>query len=216
MKKILVIDDDAELRETLASILCEAGYEIDEAASSDEALEKVTAGDYDVALLDMIMPGRDGIDILGDMRKVHPRTRVIMITAFATIENAVAAIKKGASDYISKPFKINELLTTVKRVIEETKFEASLRKLNIEDTLSSLSNPIRRDIILLLKSRQRMRLMELTRELEIEDHTKVLFHLKLLKATGIIEQDREKQYSLTREGYRAMDLLNFLGNYLND
>lgn len=216
MKKILVIDDDAELRGTLVSILCEAGYEADGAASGEEALEKVTAGDYDVALLDMIMPGRDGIDILGDMRRVRPRTRVIMITAFSTIENAVAAIKKGASEYIAKPFKINELLTTIKRVIEEARFEAGVRKLNIKDALSSLSNPIRRDIILLLKSRQRMRLMELTRELEIEDHTKVLFHLKLLKETGIIEQDREKHYSLTQEGYRAIDLLNFLGNYLPD
>lgn len=215
MKKILIVDDDAELRGNLSDILRGAGYCTDEAASGCEALEKIASEEYDIVLLDMIMPNRDGIDILTEMKKIRPRTRVIMITAFATVENAVAAIKKGASDYISKPFKIKELITTIKRVIEETRFETGIKKLNIEFTLSSLSNPIRRNIIHLLNSRSNMRLMEITRELDMSDHTKVIFHLKLLKEAGIIEQGNEKAYLLTKEGERAIDLLKFLENYVN-
>lgn len=216
MKKILIVDDDAELRGNLSEILRGAGYCTDEADSGCEALEKVVSEEYDIVLLDMIMPNRDGIDILTEMKKIRPRTKVIMITAFATIENAVTAIKKGASDYISKPFKIKELITTIKRVIEETRFETGIKKLNIEYILSSLSNPIRRSIIHLLDSRSKMRLMEITRELNIEDHTKVIFHLKLLKEAGIIEQGKEeKAYVLTKEGKRAIDLLKFLENHVN-
>lgn len=215
MTKILIVDDDAELRQTLADILGEAGYGTDVAVSGSEALEKVVSAEFDIALLDMMMPGRDGIDVLVELRKIRPRTRVIMITAFATIENAVTSIKKGASDYISKPFKIRELITTVKRVIEEAKFESGVKQLNIENTLSSLSNPIRRTIIQLIKSRSTIRLMEISRELDIADHTKVIFHLRLLKEAGIVAQGKDKSYFLTKEGERSYDLLKFLENYLN-
>ena len=212
--RILVVDDDAEIRSALADILKSAGYCTEEAVSGNQALEKVISEEYDIALLDMMMPGRDGIDTLIELRRVRPRTRVIMITAFATIENAVTAIKKGASDYISKPFKIKELLNTIRRVLEETRFDNSVKNLNLGDTLSSLSNSIRRNIICLLNSRSKMRLMEITRELDIEDHTKVVFHLKLLKEAGIVAQGKEKSYFLTKEGNRASDLLKFLENYV--
>lgn len=214
MKNILIVDDDAELRGNISEILKDAGYYTDEAISGSEALEKVSAKEYDIALLDMIMPNRDGIEILTEMRKIRPQMKVIMITAFATVENAVTATKKGASDYIAKPFKINELITTIKRVTEEMKFETGIKKLSIESTLSSLSNPIRRSIIYLLSFKKKMRLMEITRELDIEDHTKVVFHLKLLKETGIIEQGQEKSYYLTKEGDRAIEVLKFLENYI--
>lgn len=215
MTKILIIDDDAELRQTLSEILSEAGYYTDMAVSGSEALEKVVSEEYDIALLDMMMPGRDGIEVLIELRNARPRTRVIMITAFATIENAVSSIKKGASDYVSKPFKIKELITTVKRVIEEAKFESGVKKMNIGNTLNSLTNPIRRNIIHLINSRSKIRLMEIARELDIEDHTKIIFHLKLLKEAGIVEQGKDKSYFLTKEGERSVDLLKFLENFLN-
>lgn len=214
MKKILIVDDHAELRQNISEVLKGAGYHTDEAATGKEALEKVPAGEYDIALVDLMMPGMSGIDLLTEIRKVTPKTRTIMITAFATVENAVAAIKKGASDYISKPFKINELLVTVRRVLEEASFENGLKKLDIEYTLNSLANPIRRNILQLLNLKTTMRLMELTRELDIEDHTKVVFHLKTLKEAGIIKQDKEKAYFLTKEGEKTMELLKVIENYL--
>ena len=214
MTKILIIDDDAELRKTVSDVLNAAGYSTDMAVSGNEALEKIVSEKYDIALLDMMMPGRDGMDVLMDMRKLRPSTRVIMITAFATVENAVASIKKGAHDYISKPFKIMDLINTVKRTVEETKFENNVKKLNIEHTLNSLSNPIRRNVIHLIKSRGKIRLMEIARQLDIEDHTKIVFHLRLLKEAGIVEQDKDKLYFLTKEGGRSFDLLKFLENYI--
>ena len=214
MTKILIIDDDAELRKTVSDVLTAAGYSTDMAVSGNEALEKIVSEKYDIALLDMMMPGRDGMDVLMDMRKLRPSTRVIMITAFATVENAVASIKKGAHDYISKPFKIMDLINTVKRTVEETKFENNVKKLNIEHTLNSLSNPIRRNVIHLIKSKGKIRLMEIARQLDIEDHTKIVFHLRLLKEAGIVEQDKDKLYFLTKEGGRSFDLLKFLENYI--
>lgn len=214
MTKILIIDDDAELRKTVSDVLNAAGYSTDMAVSGNEALEKIVSEKYDIALLDMMMPGRDGMDVLMDMKKLRPSIRVIVITAFATIENAVASIKKGAYDYISKPFKIMDLINTVKRTVEETKFENNAKKLNIEHTLNSLSNPIRRNVIHLIKSKGKIRLMEIARQLDIEDHTKIVFHLRLLKEAGIVEQDKDKLYFLTKEGGRSFDLLKFLENYI--
>ncbi|HEX8950031.1 MAG TPA: response regulator [Dissulfurispiraceae bacterium] len=216
MKKILIVDDDAELRGNLSEILRDSGYDTEEASNGREAIAKAAAGGFDIALLDLIMPGMNGIDVLGEISRINPKINTIMITAFATIENAVTAIKKGARDYISKPFKIEELITTIKRVLEESKFEEDIKKLNFEHTLSSLANPIRRGIIQLLLQKQSMRLMEMTKELGIEDHTKVVFHLKTLKEAGIIEQDREKLYFLTKEGKKITDLLKILETHLSE
>lgn len=215
MKKILIVDDDAELRAKLSEILKEAGYLTDEAASGKEALKRADSNEFDIALLDLMMPGMNGIDTLSEIRKISPKTKVIMITAFATIENAVDAIKKGAYDYISKPFKIEELLFTVRRALEETRFEAGVKKLDLDYTLSSLANYIRRNIVKLLSAGKGMRLMEITKELGIDDHTKVVFHLKILKESGIIEQDKDKRYLLTKEGEKTLDCLKILESHIS-
>ncbi len=216
MKKILITDDDAELRAKLSEILKEAGYLTDEAASGKEALKKAVSDEFDIALLDLMMPNMSGMDVLAEIRKVRPKTKVIMITAFATVENAVDAVKKGASDYICKPFKIENLLATIGRVLEEVKFEDSANKLDLDYTFSTLSNQIRRNIIKLLASKTGMRFVEITKELGAEEeHTKLAFHLKMLKETGIIEQDAEKLYSLTKEGEKIMDYLRTIENYIS-
>lgn len=215
MKKILIVDDDAELRANFAEVLKDAGYRTESAASAKEALAKIEGLQFDVILLDFMMPKMSGIDALQTIKRLRPKTKVIMLTAFATIENAVEAIKKGASDYISKPFKIEQLLTTIRRVLEEAKFEGSAMKLDFDQTLNSLANPIRRNIIKLLHASENMRLMEITRGLGVDDHTKVVFHLKILKEAGIIEQGEEKSYSLTQEGMRTIEYLRKLENYLS-
>lgn len=215
MKKVLIVDDNAELRSNLSEILKGAGYHIDEASSGKEAVEKITSKDFDIALLDLMMPKMSGIETLTELKKITPKTKVIMITAFATVENAVDAIKKGASDYITKPFKIEELLTIIRMALEEARFEETGERLDIDYTLRSLANPIRRNIIKLLCLRKDLRLMEITRELGIDDHTKVVFHLKMLKESGIIEQDKEKMYSITKEGEKTVCCLNILEKHLS-
>lgn len=214
MKKILIVDDDDELRKNLSGVLTEAGYQTDEAPTGVAAIKKASVDSFDIILLDLIMPKMDGIEALTELRKVSPNSKKIIITAFATIDNAIDALKKGASHYISKPFKVEEVLTVIKRVLEEAKFEEGVRKLAMDNTLNALANPIRRKIIKLLCERAKMRLMEITRQLEIEDHTKVVFHLKLLREVGLIQQDDERSYMLTKEGKKITDCLKMLENYL--
>lgn len=214
MKRILIVDDDTELRTHLSDILKGAGYETEEAASGNEALLKADASPFDLILLDMIMPKGGGPETLMELRKIAPRAKVVMITAFATIENAVDAMKRGASEFVSKPFKIDELLMTVRRVIEESRIEECGGAADMEGLLSALSNPIRTRILRLLFSKKSVRLMELARELSIEDHTKVIFHLKILKEAGIVGQDPEKAYVLTGEGQRTVKCLKILDRHL--
>lgn len=214
MKRILIVDDDAELRSHISEILKGAGYETDEAGSGHDAVEKASHDDFDVILLDMIMPKGGGSETLNDLKKITPHSRVIMLTAFATVGNAVEAMKKGASDYLSKPFKMNDLLTAIRQVLEEASFEFSAGQQDMEGILSSLANPLRTKIMRLIATRKKIRLTEMTKDLDIEDHTKVLFHLRILKQAGIVEQDGEKRYSLTKEGERAISCLKILEAHL--
>ena len=216
MSKILIVDDDKEYRENLKEILDSAGYANDMAESAKKAMQKLGEQQFDVVLLDFMMPGIDGINALGEFKKISPNSKIIMITAFASIENAVVAIKKGASEYISKPFKIEALLLMIKQVIEELRFEGNIKKLKLEGTLSSLSNSIRREIIRLFQTSKKIRLMETARKLDIEDHTKLIFHLKTLREAKILRQDMKHAYLLTKEGKKVLECLNILDNYLSE
>ena len=129
MKNILIVDDDSEYRENLKEILDNAGYPNDMAESVKIALEKLGTQHFDIILLDFMMPEIDGINALGEIKKISPYSKIIMITAFASIENAVRAIKKGACQYISKPFKIEALLLMIKQVTEELRFEKNIKKI---------------------------------------------------------------------------------------
>ncbi len=214
MKKILIVDDDAELRTYVSVILREAGYHTEEAVSGRDAVKRASAGDFDIILLDLIMPKGDGNEALIELKKIAPRSRVIMLTAFASIGNTVEAIKKGASDCLAKPFKINDLLVAIRRALAEASFEECSGQKDLTCILSSLSNETRTKIMRMIAARKRMRLMEIANELNIEDHTKVIFHMKILKQTGIVEQDKEKAYSLTERGEKIMSCLKILEAHL--
>jgi DNA-binding NtrC family response regulator len=214
MKKILIVDDDAEFRRHLTEVLKGEGYQIDSVSSAPEACALLGSEEFDIVLLDYMMPKQSGIDALYEIKRLRPKTKMIMITAFASIENAIEAIKKGASDYISKPFKIDHLLITIRRVLEEAKFEEGIKKLDIDRTLSTLANPIRRNILKMLRDRDDIHLMEITRDMGIDDHTKVAFHLKILKEADIIDQNQGRAYFLTKEGLRMIECLKTLEQYL--
>ena len=214
MKKILIVDDDGEFRNYLMEVLKEEGYQIDSASSAKEAYALLNAVEFDIVLLDYLMPKQSGVDAISEIKRLRPKVKVIMVTAFASIEHAIDAIKRGATDYISKPFKIDNLLLTIRRVLEEAKFDEGMKKMDLDQTLSTLASPIRRNILKLLRDREETRLMEITRELGIEDHTKVVFHLKMLKEAGIIDQSKGKAYFLSKEGLRMIECLKTLEQYL--
>ncbi len=215
MNKILIVDDDTELRESISEILGQEGYDLDAVHDAETALELASDADFDLVLIDLIMPGMGGMSALRLFKEESPNTRIVVMTAFSTVDNAVESMKQGADDYISKPFKIQELLSVVGRNLEEARFLSCKTFLDMDDTFSSLANSIRRKIILLLRREVKRRFMEITRDLEIEDHTKVNFHLKVLKESGLIEQDSDKSYRLTEAGSKVVDCLEFFSNHLN-
>lgn len=215
MKRILIVDDDDGVRTSLAQLLKEVGYQTQEVSSGAEAMETISSADFDVVLLDITMPGMNGVDTLSELKKINPKTPVIMITAFPSTDSAVDTVKRGASDYISKPFKVDELVLKINRTIEETRIAENIKKLPFPNTMSSLSNPLRRQIVGLLSSKSGIHLMEIVRELDISDHTKVSFHLRILKEERMIKQDKEKAYALTEEGKKTLAHLNFLENYFS-
>jgi DNA-binding response OmpR family regulator len=221
MKKILVVDDDEQMRRDISEILTKEGYDVAHTGSGEEALEKINEEDFDIVLADLIMPGISGMEVLTEIKKTKPRIRVIMITAFATVESAVEAMKKGASDYISKPFKINEVQITVKRALEEARFnekiaqaqDAKKQAPSVQAMISSLSSPIRRAAIEYLLKQGRSSFMSIVEELGVEDHTKLSFHLRKLKSFGIVEQDGKKRYALSIKGKRVAAALKSLKDY---
>ena len=116
-ERILVVDDELCIVEVLKALLKREGYAVETAADGTAALELLQAGAFDLMLSDVCMRPMDGISLLHQARKLHPHLAVIMMTANATVETAVEAMKSGAFDYISKPFKIDELLLTVEHAL---------------------------------------------------------------------------------------------------
>jgi DNA-binding NtrC family response regulator len=116
--RILVVDDEALIRDTLAEYLTQEGFAVDACASGEQALERVAERRFDVALCDVQLPGIDGIELLERLLKLSPQTFVLLVTAFATVENAVEAFQRGAHDYLMKPILLDEVLGKVRRMLQ--------------------------------------------------------------------------------------------------
>jgi FixJ family two-component response regulator len=116
--KILIVDDEKNIRTTLSTSFVSLGYEVDSASNGGEALEKLKENRYSLVLLDIKMHGMTGMEVLSKMRDRGDNTDVIMMTAYGTIGNAVEAMKLGAVDFITKPFTLENIKTTVSDVIK--------------------------------------------------------------------------------------------------
>ncbi|HUA63150.1 MAG TPA: sigma-54 dependent transcriptional regulator [Verrucomicrobiae bacterium] len=128
-KAILVVDDDESLRRVTELQLQEAGYEVRTAASGELALRILDEHSFTLVITDYKMPGLSGMDVLQAVRKSHPQTAVLMITAFGTVQSAVVAMKAGAYDYITKPIDYEELLLVVNRAMEHQQLVDEVRTL---------------------------------------------------------------------------------------
>jgi two-component system response regulator PilR (NtrC family) len=113
--RILVVDDERGMRDFLSIMLRQDGHEVTSARDGLEALQRIKAGGLDLVITDLKLPGADGLEVLKVSRKFMPTVQVVMITAFATTENAIEAMKLGAYDYILKPFKVEEVVHIVQR-----------------------------------------------------------------------------------------------------
>ncbi len=126
---ILVVDDEASIRRTLREILEYEDLAVEEAEDGQEALDKLRAGRYDVALLDIKMPRRDGMEVLEILAEEMPELPVVMISGHATIETAVEATKLGAFDFIEKPPDLNRLLVTVRNALDRGQLATENRRM---------------------------------------------------------------------------------------
>jgi putative two-component system response regulator len=135
--KILIVDDEARVREILSRKLADEGYHCLTAPNGNNALKLLKADKVDLVLLDIMMPGKSGAEVLKEIKDTHPDTAVIMVTAVADVQTAIGLMKAGAYDYIIKPVELNVLLVSLNRALEK-------RRLIIEnkDYQSHLENRV--------------------------------------------------------------------------
>lgn len=129
MPTILVVDDEPSIRRTLREILEYEDFEVEEAVDGEEALDKMRASQYDVVMLDVKMPKRDGMEVLETAKDEMPEVPIIMISGHGTIETAVEATKLGAFDFIEKPPDLNRMLVTVRNAMDRGELEVANRRM---------------------------------------------------------------------------------------
>ena len=136
--RILLVDDEKEFVETLAERLRTRGFYVTEAYSGDEALEILKEYNFDVTILDVQMPGMDGIEALGAIKKLKPLTEVLMLTGHGTIETAIEGMKIGAFDFLLKPCKMDVLLEKIKGACErKSEHEERIQKAMVDKLSTS-------------------------------------------------------------------------------
>ncbi len=135
--KLLVVDDQALLRVSTAEILRHRGYRVDEAGSGHEALALIEGGVYDLMVLDIVMPGMSGIEVMRRARQVCPDLSIIVLTAHAAVDSAVAAVKADVADYLLKPCNVDDLAIAISRELQER-----ARRLRRERLLSMVSETV--------------------------------------------------------------------------
>lgn len=132
-EKVLLVDDEAEFTSLLASRLEERGLRVETASNGAEAIEKVKQGTYDAVILDLAMPGMDGIETMKSLLEKRPDLQVILLTGHASIEKGVEAVKLGAKDFLEKPADLAKLLQKIKdakterMLLVEKKIEEDLK-----------------------------------------------------------------------------------------
>src|SRR6476660_1538199 len=126
---ILVVDDEEIMREILEALLVREGYSVRLASGGAEGLELARSQPFDAAIVDVMMPGMDGMTVLDELSKIDDELPVLMITAFASVENAIAAMKRGAVDYITKPFKNYEVLGVLRNAVAQRRLVTENRTL---------------------------------------------------------------------------------------
>ena len=118
--KILVVDDEKVIREGCSDVLSPEGFEVVLAENGEQGLEMIEKVHFDVVLLDLMMPGISGFDVLSHVKALHPDTSIIVITGYATVEHSIEAMKNGAFDFIPKPFSPDQLRVVVAKAIDHT------------------------------------------------------------------------------------------------
>src|SRR5208282_5423858 len=129
MARLLVVDDEKNIRLSLVRFFDSLGHQVSEAENGTQASAMLAESRFDLVLTDFRMAEMNGLELLKEARRIHPDTLVILMTAYATVENAVAAMKAGAYDYITKPFSLEQIQLVVERAIQLQGLQAENREL---------------------------------------------------------------------------------------
>ena len=145
--RLLIVEDEKQICDTIAKSLYDAGYEVDTCYDGEEALECILAEDYDLIVLDLNLPGMDGMDILRELRQKNEETKVLILSARGQIADKVEGLDAGANDYMEKPFDTKELVARVKAVLRRFKSgsvpaeaNANTKKVEYPDLTINLTN----------------------------------------------------------------------------
>jgi len=155
--KLLIVDDDDDLRDDLVQLFRKQGHEVTAAVNGEDALDKAAHARFDVALLDLHLPGISGIDVLTQLKEQQPGLEAILLTAHSSIETAVEAMRRGAYDYLTKPFRVADLEVHVQKAFEKVQLQRReqqwLRHLSYESPRYRLvdSSPAMRKVISLIE-----------------------------------------------------------------
>ncbi|MFC2072996.1 HD domain-containing phosphohydrolase [Chloroflexota bacterium] len=142
---VLIVDDEQVIRDVLYEELSERGYLCTTVPRGNDALAELEAQDFEVVLLDVRLPGISGLEMLPIIRSNHPNTAIIMISAVTDIDKAVAAMKQGAYDYITKPFNLDEIIISIGRAMEKSRLELENKEYqkHLEDKVAEQAKNIR-------------------------------------------------------------------------
>lgn len=135
--KILIVDDESAVRESLEELLRMETFQAESAGSGEDALKVLSEVKYDLVLLDIKMPGIDGVEVMHQIKKYHPDTRIIIITGYGSLDSAIESIRSGAQDYMLKPYTAEDILLSVNRALSE-KDTRTRKEILIEQLESSL------------------------------------------------------------------------------
>jgi two-component system sensor histidine kinase/response regulator len=208
--RILVVDDELGIREGCRRVLVPEGYQVEVASGAAEGLRKIREGDYDLVLIDVMMPDGRGTDLLGPIREKDPDTVSLIITGYATVELAVEAVRQGAYDFISKPFSADVLRLAVDQALEK-------RRLSLE---AKRVRELEREAAEMARQREEMErldaiksgfMLTVAHELRAPLTAIQSFLLAILK--GYIPPEQQQQ-TLQRAIDRAQELLDLVDDLL--
>jgi len=165
MARLLIVDDERNIRRSLATFFTSLGHEVQEAENGPQAIAALSSAQFDLVLTDFRMAEMTGLELLREVKRRSPETLVVLMTAFATIENAVEAMKSGAYDYVTKPFSLEQIRHTVDRVLQ-------MRSLQVENR--TLRGAIGEEPMLASRSSAMRRLLETARQAAASDATILL------------------------------------------
>ncbi len=197
-RNILIADDEEMIRELLCMTLAKEGYNCLQAGSAEEGLALINSHPIDIALLDIMMPGRSGLDLLKDIKMINPDIPVLMVTALSDMETALSCIHLGAEDYITKPFNLDRVTLTIKNtmekrllILENREYQANLEikvreQTEVICTVMEEINQAYEDTLAAL-----IRALD-AREKEVGSHSErvMKYTLLLAKEAGILEKEQ--------------------------